>query len=77
MAVEEEKKYIKLMWCFDSSNKNSKFESETTTVGLFLGCYLSVNTLHKKWSFPLRISLVNVTKSVVSCGLGHIYRRNS
>ena len=24
-------------------------------------------TLHKKWSFPLRISLVNVTKSVVSC----------
>ena len=32
--------------------------------------------LHKKWSFPLRISWVNVTKSVVSCGFGHIYRRN-
>ena len=25
-------------------------------------------TLHEKWSFPLRISSVNVTKSAVSCG---------
>ena len=33
-------------------------------------------SLHKKWSFPLRISLVNVTKSAVSCGFGHIYWRN-
>ena len=32
--------------------------------------------LHKKWSFPLRISLVNVTKSGVSCGFGHSYWRN-
>ena len=30
----------------------------------------------KKWSFPLRISSVNVTKSAVSCGFGHIYWRN-
>ena len=30
-------------------------------------------TLHKKWSFPFRISFVNVTKSSVSCGFGHIY----
>ena len=29
--------------------------------------------LHKKGSFPLRISLVNVTKSSVSSGFGHIY----
>ena len=28
----------------------------------------------KKWSFPLRISSVNVTK--VSCGSGHIYWKN-
>ena len=28
--------------------------------------------LHKKWSFPLKISSVNVTKSAVSCGFGHI-----
>ena len=32
--------------------------------------------LHKKWSFLLRISSVNVTKSTVSFGFGHIYRRN-
>ena len=38
-----------------------------------------VNTyikLHKKWSFSLRISSVNVTKSTVNCGFGHIYWRN-
>ena len=35
-----------------------------------------IMTLHKKWSFPLRISLVNVTKSAVSGGFGHIYWRN-
>ena len=29
--------------------------------------------MHKKWSFPLRISSVNVTKSAVSCEFGHIY----
>ena len=32
--------------------------------------------LHKKWSFPLRISSVNGTKSAVFCGYGHIYWRN-
>ena len=30
-------------------------------------------TLQKKSSFPLRISLVNVAKSAVSWGFGHIY----
>ena len=33
-------------------------------------------SLHTKWSFPLRISPVNVTKSAVSCEFGHIYWRN-
>ena len=32
-----------------------------------------LKTLHKKWSFILRISPVNVTKSAVSWGFGHIY----
>ena len=32
--------------------------------------------LHKKWSSPLNISSVNVAKSSVSCGFGHIYRKN-
>ena len=33
-------------------------------------------TLHKKWSFPLRISSVNVTKFAGNYGFGHIYWRN-
>ena len=32
-----------------------------------------IYSLHEKWSFSLRISSVNLTKSVVSCELGHIY----
>ena len=32
--------------------------------------------LHKKGSFPIRISLVNVTKSAGNCGFGHIYWGN-
>ena len=36
---------------------------------------ITVMTLHKKWSFPLRASSVNVTKSAVSCGFGYIYRK--
>ena len=34
------------------------------------------DALHKKWSFPLRIFSVNVTKSAGICGFGHIYWRN-
>ena len=30
-------------------------------------------TLHKNWSFRLRVSSVNVTKSSGNCGFGHIY----
>ena len=30
----------------------------------------------KKRNLPLRISSVNVAKSAVSCGFGHIYWRN-
>ena len=37
---------------------------------------MNEQALHKKWSFPLRISWVNAIKSTVSCGFGHIYWRN-
>ena len=33
-------------------------------------------SLNKKWSFQLRISSVNVTKSAGNCGFGYIYGRN-
>ena len=32
--------------------------------------------MYKKWSFPLGISSLNVTKSTGNCGFGHIYWRN-
>ena len=35
--------------------------------------YIQLFTLHKKRSFSLRISLVNMTKSAEICGLVHIY----
>ena len=35
-----------------------------------------LSTLHKKWSFPLRISSINVTKYAGNCWFGHIYWRN-
>ena len=37
---------------------------------------ISFMTLHQKWSFPLRISSVNVTKFATNCGFGHIHWRN-
>ena len=36
----------------------------------------TTHTLHKIWSFPLRISSVDVTKPSISCGSCHIYWRN-
>ena len=30
-------------------------------------------SVHKKWSFPLRSSLVNLTRPAASGGFGHIY----
>ena len=37
---------------------------------------LQITALHKSDVFPLAISSVNATKSALSCGFGHIYRRN-
>ena len=31
-----------------------------------------LETLHKKWSFPFRISSINMTKSAENCEFGHI-----
>ena len=32
--------------------------------------------LHKKWNFPLRVSLVNVAKFIVTSGFDHTYWRH-
>ena len=48
---------------------------------LFLNCHASsviyCVALHRKWSFSVRISSVNVIKNGVSCGFCHIYWRNT
>ena len=46
------------------SKKNSILVVERLVIQIQL-------TLHKKWSFPVRISSVNVTKSAVSWGFGY------
>ena len=38
--------------------------------------YLATHSLHKKRSFPLRISPVNVTQSAGHCEFGHTYWTN-
>ena len=61
------------------SNDISIKESSQTTVHtkVIQDAHVCVNlTLHKKWSFPLKISSLNVTKSAGNCGFGHIYWRN-
>ena len=50
--------------------------SVTSSNSAFLLAVYPFDTLHKKWSFPLRISSVNMTKSAGNCKFGHIYWRN-
>ena len=63
--------YISVRKCF--FQRSSKVLSDGD--GL-VGGWIVTLTLHKKWSLPLRISSVNVTKSAGNCGFGHIYWRN-
>ena len=53
---------------FHISSNTSSFYTISPALILF-----TPKSLHKKWSFPLRFSSVNLTKSVVSCGFSHIY----
>ena len=67
-------KYIVL--CLNASTKFYNARRACRHAAL-MGIYWSfTHTLHKKWSCPLRIFSVNVTKSAVSCEFGHIYWRN-
>ena len=56
-----------------SLSRNTWWSIPATTIWEQCVAYVS---LHKKWSFLLRISSVNVAKSAVSCGFGHIYWRS-
>ena len=48
--------------------KKSKNLQENTCAGVS-----ALRNTAQKGGFPLRITLVNVIKSAVSCGFGHIY----
>ena len=68
---------------FIRRNKQTLDRNEISLLFLFKPSALSGFTLyhicyqlHKKWSFPLKISSVNVTKFAGNCGFGHIYWRN-
>ena len=60
-------------FCEISKNSFSYRTPVMTVCGLM---YVQFMPLHKKWSFPLRISSVNVTKSAGNCGFDHIYWKN-
>ena len=52
-----------------------KVYKDTTQASMFNYHFKSFYTA-KNWSFSLRISSVNVTKSAENFGFGHIYWRN-
>ena len=55
--------------CFPYSSRKLFFQ-------IFYLVFIIFPTTAQKWSFPLKISAVNLTKFEVSCGSGHIYWRN-
>ena len=64
-----------------ASNSSFRFFIEILSIPNLSGWYWAnpqnlMHPLHKKWSFPLRISSVNVTKSAGKCAFGNIYWRN-
>ena len=52
---------------------HQRFDSLAIFCLTFYFVFSLLFTLHKKWGFSLRISSVNLTKSTVFCGFGHIY----
>ena len=53
---------VRNLWCWEK---------------IFVFCFIVLKIIMEwittqKWSFPLRVSSVNVIKSAVSCGFGHI-----
>ena len=66
---------VLLNWLFSTSqhmtNTFLNYVSHRLTTSFFRNSFTV-----KKWGFPLKTSSVNLIKSSVSCGFGHIYWRN-
>ena len=63
--------------CENRTQLEQSLQNVNINVKVLVLCTLSIDTyikifLHKKWSFPLKISFVNVTKPG-DCGFGYIY----
>ena len=69
MEIKPKAINVLVAWCW-------VWASHFLVLDLITLLYLDFS-LHKKWSFQLRISSVNITKSAGNCGFGHIYWRNS
>ena len=65
-------RFLELYW---TSRQCTSWSFGSASLALCLE--LTQTPFHKKCSCPLRNSSVSVTKSAVSCVLGHIYRRNT
>ena len=75
--------WINMLNTFKVNHKDSRTTSiEVACSAVFIVPFEFIQVIspilpqHKKWSFALRIFSVNVTKSEVFCGFGHIYWRN-
>ena len=61
-------------WCNTENIKRKKLEVKSWLAFIFYSKSRTL-TAQKKWSFTVRISLVNVTKSTVYYRFGHIHWR--
>ena len=74
--------YICYIWCqidrnMMNVNSGAKKDSDKQQLLIILlDSRKKHQCVNKKWSFILRISSVNVTKSAGNCGFGHIHWRN-
>ena len=70
------------MWCFAQwaccipCTSRNILELEFTKISNVWRMAIILYSPNKQWSFPWRISSVNMTKSTVSCGFGHTYCGN-
>ena len=67
--------YMLQTFCHGILFNFSNFETAVTLITPD-SFFNDIFTQHKKWSFPLRISSVNVTKTVGNWGIGYIYWGN-
>ena len=72
-AIQNASSYVGCIVILSSSFLSESIQNEMLKVKI---SPIFVETLHKKGSFILRISSVNMIKSAVFCGCGHIYLRN-